>query len=132
MAIIKGVSKDIEKFTAPDFVKMFLRMYKQEYGEGYSVNFPRDCSLMKKVMNKLQKHGKGNQEMLKFLRWAWKRKKQYICYKHQVMKIGFLNRVINDYIKIQGYKEIDLSLSNNKKEELDEEMKEWLRKERRK
>jgi len=122
------IKKEDGNKTALDFVKTFLRRYLEEYDESYPVNFARDCSLMKKVMNKLRRYGRPVSETNTFLRWAWKRRSYYINNKYSRLKIGLLYSIVDDYISSRKYKLINLNISDEERKQLDKEMKEWIKK----
>ena len=130
MDVVKEFQKDVEEFNALDFLKMFLRMYKQEYGHGYQVSFSRDCALMSKVLGKIHMCGRDNEEAVKFMRWAWKRKDFYSQGSHKKMRVGLLYSVVDDYLEEKGFKRE--SFVTKSKSQLDEDIKSWLTNRRKK
>jgi len=131
MEIRKDVLKDIESYKPIDFVKVFLRLYKDEYDLSYPVNFIRDCSLMSKAANKLYMCGQNNEEVLSFIRWAWKRRESYKKDKYNAMRISLLYSIVDDYIKLKGFKKLEVKREKTETQ-LDKEMKAWLERERNK
>ena len=123
--ISKETPENLDSLSPMGFLKIFLRLYKDEYGHSYPVNFTRDCVLMSKVMNKLYMHGQQNDEVLKFIRWSWHHKSEYKKTNHNTLKLGFLTHIVDDYIKLKGFKKVGI-IRDKSEEELDEEMLLWL------
>jgi hypothetical protein len=122
--------KPLRDYTAADFVKYFAKKYSDAYHREYHIVFARDCSIMLKVMRKFFEADVPFKDIFPFI------DKMFIEYpKRRRIKsidLNWLYGVVDIYLNVGDKFE---GKSGNKVKapvELDDDMKEWLKKEKEK
>jgi len=119
--------KTLEDYNANDFVKYFLRKFREVNSREFPVVFARDCSIMVNIMRRFHEAGRKQREIFKFIDYMFTEypKKKRI----KVIDIQFLLGVTDYFLsgRIAGNK-----AENKVKTEfkMDDDLKAWLKQEK--
>ena len=126
--MIKIDKKPMTEWKAFDFVLYYKSRYEEYYGQAPSLEYIKDCSIMKRVINNFRKLDRPKSLIPSFIDWAFEKytTNQYYT---TPLTIGFLSYWVTDYLQVSP-----VSDTKKKKKEtkpLSDEMKIWLEEQRR-
>lgn len=129
MLMIKR-EKGVRDYNSSDFVKYFAKKFKEAYGRDFVILFARDCSIILKIMRKFHDAEVDHKEIFTFM------DKMFVEYpKRRRIKpidLNWLFGVVDLYLKTDHFKDSRANKVKAPEVALDDEMKEWLRKEKEK
>lgn len=117
------IDKDIEDYSAKDFLDIFKHLYYTYYEDKFIPDIPLDIIKIKKAQDVFIEHDLNNREFKDFLRWAITDKARE---KDTKMSIGLLKHVAKDYIEKEDYENVYEQNAEEEEEQLSEDMKEWI------
>ncbi len=116
--------KPIKDWNARDFVNYFRALYESINDTEYRTCWGKDGVHFKKIQHLFSIRGRSNEDIIPFLKWAIKKGKRY----PNKFGIGTLEKMAMDFFKLQGMEETYIEGRYTNEGDLDEDMKEWIKK----
>jgi hypothetical protein len=126
------IKERMKEMNSKELVKYYMSLYRDVFNKNYIVvSWGKEGMLMQRIRNAFHKRGKGTLEIAEFFKWGLERHKNF--YKNgNRATLGIVYEYLEDYLKEKGWEECSLVSRKVNDEDLDEEMKEWLKKVREK
>lgn len=122
--------KNLRAYTSSDFVKYFAKKYREMYNRDYVVLFARDCSIMLKVMRKFHEAEIESKDIFTFMdkMFAEYPKRRRI----KPIDMNWLYGILDAYLTTDKFDDKSANKVKAPEVRLDDDMKEWLKKEKEK
>lgn len=122
--------KNLRAYTSSDFVKYFARLYKEMYSRDYVTIYARDCAIMLKLMRKFHDADIDHKDIFVFMDKMFKEypKRRRI----KSIDMNWLYGIVDAYLTTDTFEDKAANKAKAPEIKLDEDMKEWLKKEKEK